>query len=60
MPLPPSQQEALSERALCVLSGIIMLIQAAMGMDDPVTPTPLRDTLQILHGEMLQLLIGNL
>ncbi|XP_064397126.1 condensin-2 complex subunit G2-like isoform X2 [Halichondria panicea] len=47
------EEEALSERALCVLSGIIMLIQAAMGTDDPVTPTPLRDTLQILHDILL-------
>lgn len=35
------------------LSGVVLLIQSTLAVDDPVTPTPLRDTMQLLHGESL-------
>ena len=46
-------QISLSEKALTVIDGVVTLIRAAMITEDPVTPPPLRDTLQILHGKEL-------
>ena len=53
--------QVLDESVLNILSGVVLLIQSTLAVDDPVTPTPLRDTLQLLHGNFyVQLYMCNM
>lgn len=53
--IPPTQVFVfplqLSELALSLVTGVVEFCTGALSVDDPVTPDPMREVLQILHGK---------